>query len=230
MMTEANGEPSWGSFDHTRIVPQIAPLPPHWVVNVVAPHPGISIWHFWISTFLGIAGVSLIHRIAPLPPHWVVNVVAPHLGISIWHFWIATFLGIAGVSLIHTQIGTTLDQMTGTSDFHIISIQNGAGLGGIMLAVLVPVFLRRRYKKDLELAATDDDAVPVASSPRSPNSLSSPLLAPTLVLSGPYSDDDDASIVGHATRQSERSFDIGSDDESEEEGRVRSKVKGKGRE
>ncbi|KAL8277165.1 hypothetical protein RQP46_010413 [Phenoliferia psychrophenolica] len=109
-------------------------------------------------------------RIAPLPPHWVVNVVAPHLGISIWHFWISTFLGIAGVSLIHTQIGTTLDQMTGTSDFHIISIQNGAGLGGIMLAVLVPVFLRRRYKKDLELAATDDDAAPLPTSPRSPNS------------------------------------------------------------
>eukprot|EP00918_Siedleckia_nematoides_P041020 GHVU01089044.1.p1 GENE.GHVU01089044.1~~GHVU01089044.1.p1 ORF type:complete len:368 (-),score=25.53 GHVU01089044.1:79-1128(-) len=43
------------------IVLRIAPLPPHWVVNVVAPHVGISIPIFWISTALGIFGVSVIH-------------------------------------------------------------------------------------------------------------------------------------------------------------------------
>ncbi|KAJ3867041.1 hypothetical protein EV359DRAFT_35405 [Lentinula novae-zelandiae] len=43
------------------IVLRIAPLPPHWVVNVVAPHVGISIPTFWISTALGIFGVSVIH-------------------------------------------------------------------------------------------------------------------------------------------------------------------------
>ncbi|ORY86652.1 snare associated Golgi protein-domain-containing protein [Leucosporidium creatinivorum] len=72
----------------------------------------------------------IVLRIAPLPPHWVVNVVAPHLGISIWTFWISTFFGIAGVSYIHTTIGTTLDQMTSSNDFHLISWQNGVGLGG----------------------------------------------------------------------------------------------------
>lgn len=39
-------------------------------------------------------------------------------------------IGIAGVSYIHTQIGTTLDQMTSSADFHLISWQNGVGLGG----------------------------------------------------------------------------------------------------
>ncbi|GAA5939681.1 TVP38/TMEM64 family protein [Sporobolomyces koalae] len=97
----------------------------------------------------------IVIRIAPLPPHWVVNVVAPHLGISMWTFWISTFLGIAGVSYIHTQIGTTLDQMTSTSDFHLISWQNGLGLGGIVLAVLIPVLLRRYYSQDLSEAAED---------------------------------------------------------------------------
>ncbi|GAA5960492.1 hypothetical protein JCM3765_003654 [Sporobolomyces pararoseus] len=97
----------------------------------------------------------IVIRIAPLPPHWMVNVVAPHLGISMWHFWISTFLGIAGVTYIHTQIGTTLDQMTSTSDFHLISWQNGLGLGGIVLAVLIPVLLRRYYSKDLSEAAED---------------------------------------------------------------------------
>jgi len=43
------------------IVLRISPLPPHWVVNVVCPHVGIGIVPFWVSTFLGILGVSVIH-------------------------------------------------------------------------------------------------------------------------------------------------------------------------
>ncbi|KAH8822900.1 hypothetical protein DL96DRAFT_1533560 [Flagelloscypha sp. PMI_526] len=43
------------------IVLRIAPLPPHWVVNVVCPHVGVDIFRFWISTALGILGVSVIH-------------------------------------------------------------------------------------------------------------------------------------------------------------------------
>ncbi len=43
------------------IVLRIAPFPPHWVVNVLCPHLGIGIIPFWISTFLGIFGVTVIH-------------------------------------------------------------------------------------------------------------------------------------------------------------------------
>jgi uncharacterized membrane protein YdjX (TVP38/TMEM64 family) len=43
------------------IVLRIAPLPPHWVVNVICPHVGIGIMPFWISTWLGIFGVTVIH-------------------------------------------------------------------------------------------------------------------------------------------------------------------------
>ena len=43
------------------IVLRIAPLPPHWVVNVICPHVGIGVIPFWISTFLGIFGVTVIH-------------------------------------------------------------------------------------------------------------------------------------------------------------------------
>jgi uncharacterized membrane protein YdjX (TVP38/TMEM64 family) len=43
------------------IVVRIMPLPPHWVINVVCPHVGIGIVPFWISTALGIFGVSVIH-------------------------------------------------------------------------------------------------------------------------------------------------------------------------
>jgi uncharacterized membrane protein YdjX (TVP38/TMEM64 family) len=43
------------------IVVRIAPLPPHWVVNVICPHVGIGLIPFWISTALGILGVTVIH-------------------------------------------------------------------------------------------------------------------------------------------------------------------------
>jgi len=43
------------------IVLRIAPLPPHWVVNAICPHVGIGLVPFWISTFLGVFGVSVIH-------------------------------------------------------------------------------------------------------------------------------------------------------------------------
>ncbi|OBZ72671.1 Transmembrane protein 41B [Grifola frondosa] len=43
------------------IVLRIAPFPPHWVVNVVCPHVGIGIAPFWMSTFMGIFGVTVIH-------------------------------------------------------------------------------------------------------------------------------------------------------------------------
>jgi len=43
------------------IVLRIAPLPPHWVVNIICPHVGIGLVPFWVSTALGIFGVSVIH-------------------------------------------------------------------------------------------------------------------------------------------------------------------------
>ncbi|KAG5651924.1 hypothetical protein H0H81_006905 [Sphagnurus paluster] len=43
------------------ILLRIAPLPPHWVVNIVCPHVGIGIIPFWTSTALGILGVTVIH-------------------------------------------------------------------------------------------------------------------------------------------------------------------------
>ncbi|GAA5961177.1 hypothetical protein JCM10213_001413, partial [Rhodosporidiobolus nylandii] len=99
----------------------------------------------------------VILRIAPLPPHWVVNCLAYHMGIDLWTFWISTALGIAGVSYIHTQIGTTLDQMTSSEDFHLISWKNGLGLGGIILAVLIPVLLRRYFASDIAAAAAENE-------------------------------------------------------------------------
>lgn len=43
------------------IVLRIAPLPPHWVVNILCPHVGIGLLPFWLSTFFGVFGVTVIH-------------------------------------------------------------------------------------------------------------------------------------------------------------------------
>ncbi|GEM12884.1 SNARE associated Golgi protein [Rhodotorula toruloides] len=37
----------------------IAPLPPHWMLNLAAPHVGVSVWKFWLSTFLVIIAVLI---------------------------------------------------------------------------------------------------------------------------------------------------------------------------
>ena len=40
---------------------RIAPLPPHWMVNIICPHLNIGIPLFWSSTFLGVLAPSFIH-------------------------------------------------------------------------------------------------------------------------------------------------------------------------
>lgn len=43
------------------IILRIAPLPPHWVINIVCPHVGIGLLPFWSSAWLGVFGVTVIH-------------------------------------------------------------------------------------------------------------------------------------------------------------------------
>ncbi|PWY99254.1 hypothetical protein BCV70DRAFT_200834 [Testicularia cyperi] len=92
----------------------------------------------------------IVIRMMPLPPHNIVNILAPHLGIGIPLFWLSTFFGIFAVSLIHTTIGEKLDQMTSADDFNLFSPRNCLLLGGVCIAVLVPVFVRR-YASDQAL-------------------------------------------------------------------------------
>lgn len=51
----------WDGVFAFLIVLRIAPFPPHWIANVVAPHLGISPILFWLACFVGIAPVSVIH-------------------------------------------------------------------------------------------------------------------------------------------------------------------------
>jgi len=104
----------------------------------------------------------VVLRISPFPPHWVANFVSPHLGIGVPLFWLSCFVGIAPVSVIHVTIGSSLDTMTSAADFHILSVRNVLGLIAVVVAVLIPVGLKRVFKKDLgdlEEAETAIEAV-----------------------------------------------------------------------
>ncbi|CAO1616144.1 unnamed protein product [Jaminaea pallidilutea] len=86
----------------------------------------------------------IVIRMMPVPPHNIVNILAPHLGIRIPLFWFSTFCGIFAVSVIHTTIGEKLDQMASPADFNLFTWRNALLLGGVCVAVLVPVALRKR--------------------------------------------------------------------------------------
>lgn len=108
----------------------------------------------------------VVLRISPVPPHWVANFVAPHLGIGIPLFWLSCFVGIAPVSVIHVTIGSSLDTMSSAADFHILSLRNILGLLAVIVAVLIPVGLKRVFKKDLsdlDEAETAIEEVPTDS-------------------------------------------------------------------
>lgn len=107
----------------------------------------------------GVAAFLIVLRIAPFPPHWIANFVAPHLGISMGLFWLTCFIGIAPVSVIHVTIGSSLDTMTSAADFHILSLRNILGLGAVVVAVLIPVGLKRIFKKDLGELGEAEEAI-----------------------------------------------------------------------
>jgi hypothetical protein len=117
---------------------RIAPLPPHWVVNIVAPHLGIGLITFWVSTFFGIMGVTVIHTTVGGEFH---NHQTKHT------------LCFASDAVFSCQSGG-LDEMTSARDFKLISWKNGLGLSGIVVAVLIPVGIRYYFRSDI--AAIED--------------------------------------------------------------------------
>lgn len=119
----------------------------------------------------------IVIRMMPVPPHNVVNILAPHLGIGLPLFWFSTFCGIFAISVIHTTIGEKLDQMTSPADFKLFTWRNALLLGGVCVAVLIPVVLRKRSavaQNPLEeadapetgrLRLDDDDELPWSNQP-----------------------------------------------------------------
>ncbi|RGB40605.1 snare associated Golgi protein [Rhizophagus diaphanus] len=89
----------------------------------------------------------IVLRLSPFPPNWFANIAAPHVGVPLKVFFIGTFFGVAAPSLIHVQAGLTIEHLTNASDFKIFSFTNVFALILIAFAVLLPVWIRRRFEK-----------------------------------------------------------------------------------
>jgi uncharacterized membrane protein YdjX (TVP38/TMEM64 family) len=90
----------------------------------------------------------IVLRLSPFPPNWFANIAAPHVGVPLKIFFIGTFFGVVGPSLIHVQAGLTIEHLTSTSDFKIFSFTNVGALVLIALAVLLPVWFKKKVEKD----------------------------------------------------------------------------------
>lgn len=133
----------------------------------------VDSWKVRINEQPNLISYLVVVRMAPVPPHFVINLMAPHLGISLPTFWISTAFGIAAVSFIHVTIGQKLDEMVSPDEFHLFSLHNTLILGGVILAALFPVAVRKFSKAppleeapgpEGEIALPgDDDQLPARS-------------------------------------------------------------------
>lgn len=103
----------------------------------------VDSWKARINQEPNLISYLVVVRMAPVPPHSVINVLCPHLGIGLITFWISTALGIAAVSFIHVTIGQKLDEMVGPDEFQLVSLHNALILGGVILAALFPIAVRK---------------------------------------------------------------------------------------
>lgn len=90
----------------------------------------------------------LFLRITPFLPNWFINIVAPVIGVPLLPFWIGSFFGVAPPSFVFIQAGTTLEQLTSSSD--AITVQSVSLLVVFALLSLVPILLKNRLKAKFE--------------------------------------------------------------------------------
>ena len=81
-------------------------------------------------------------RITPFLPNWFINIVSPVIGVDLKPFWLGTFIGVAPPSFVAIQAGTTLQEMTSTSD--AITVQSVILLVVFALLSVLPVIFKDR--------------------------------------------------------------------------------------
>jgi len=87
-------------------------------------------------------------RITPFLPNWFINIVSPVIGVDLRPFWIGTFIGVAPPSFVAIQAGTTLQQLTSTTD--ALTFQSVMLLIVFALLSIVPVLFRNRLKSKFD--------------------------------------------------------------------------------
>lgn len=89
-------------------------------------------------------GYIIFLRITPFLPNWFINIVSPVIDVHLRPFWLGTFIGVAPPSFIAIQAGTTLQQLTSTTD--ALSFQSVALLIFFALLSILPALLKNRLR------------------------------------------------------------------------------------
>lgn len=89
-------------------------------------------------------GYIIFLRITPFLPNWFINIVSPVIDVHLKPFWIGTFFGVAPPSFIAIQAGTTLQQLTSTTD--ALSFQSVALLVIFAFLSILPALLKNRLR------------------------------------------------------------------------------------
>jgi len=104
-----------------------------------------------------ILGYIIFLRITPFLPNWFINIVSPVIDVQLRPFWLGTFIGVAPPSFIAIQAGTTLQQLTSTTD--ALSFQSVALLIFFAVLSILPALLKNR-KGMQEYFSPNDDKLP----------------------------------------------------------------------
>merc|ERR1719319_759235 len=91
-----------------------------------------------------ILGYIIFLRITPFLPNWFINIVSPVIDVQLRPFWLGTFVGVAPPSFIAIQAGTTLQQLTSTTD--ALSFQSVALLIFFAVLSILPALLKNRIR------------------------------------------------------------------------------------
>ncbi|KAI9563353.1 hypothetical protein GHT06_010814 [Daphnia sinensis] len=84
-------------------------------------------------------------RITPFLPNWFINITSPVIGVPLGPFFFGTFLGVAPPSFVAIQAGTTLNQLTSSSD--TVSLNSILILAAFAVLSLLPVVFKRQLQK-----------------------------------------------------------------------------------
>ncbi|XP_023223260.1 transmembrane protein 41B-like [Centruroides sculpturatus] len=87
-------------------------------------------------------------RITPFLPNWFINITSPVIDVPLFHFFVGTFIGVAPPSFLAIKAGTTLHQLTSSTD--AISWFSIAVLGIFALVSLLPVMFNKKLQSKLE--------------------------------------------------------------------------------
>ncbi|KAK4025781.1 transmembrane protein 41B [Daphnia magna] len=83
-------------------------------------------------------------RITPFLPNWFINIASPVIGVPLSPFFFGTFLGVAPPSFVAIQAGTTLNQLTSSSD--TVSLNSILILAAFAVLSLLPVVFKRQLQ------------------------------------------------------------------------------------